>query len=232
MDAERAAPAAQGAESDAPPADAGEPGEARRRGRGRDRNRRDRTDSGDQGGPQADAGGNRFGEPTTTHAAAVAAAPFEVSHAAPSASFTADETVAAAASEPAPWRPAPVEAVVPASPPTVAEPAPVMARAVVAAEPAAPAPAPVKAEPFVLPVSSLQAVVESSGLQWVGSDAGKIRAVREAMASEPPPAHVPRERKPMAKLDDGPLVLVETRKDLSQFKLPFETAAQEAQPPQ
>ena len=85
--------------------------------------------------------------------------------------------------------------------------------------------------PFVLPVSLLQAVVESSGLQWVGSDAEKIRAVREAMASEPMPAHVPRERKPVAPADESPLVLVETRKDLSQFKLPFETAAQDAQPP-
>ena len=36
--------------------------------------------------------------------------------------------------------------------------------------------------------------------------------------------HVPRERKPPVQLDDGPLVLVETRKDLSQIKLPFEAA--------
>jgi ribonuclease E len=37
--------------------------------------------------------------------------------------------------------------------------------------------------------------------------------------------HVPRERKPMVVLDEGPLILVETRKDLSQIKLPFENAA-------
>jgi ribonuclease E len=36
--------------------------------------------------------------------------------------------------------------------------------------------------------------------------------------------HVPRERKPMVVIDEGPLVLVETRKDLSQLKLPFEQA--------
>ncbi len=101
--------------------------------------------------------------------------------------------------------------------------------AVVAAPPAPVVATPV--EPFVLPVSSLQAVVESSGLQWVGSDAEKIRAVREALANEPKPVHVPREPKPVVLADDGPLVLVETRKDLSQFKLPFETAAQDAQPP-
>jgi ribonuclease E len=33
---------------------------------------------------------------------------------------------------------------------------------------------------------------------------------------------VPRERKPLVVIDEGPLVLVETRKDLSQLKLPFE----------
>jgi ribonuclease E len=61
-------------------------------------------------------------------------------------------------------------------------------------------------------------------LQWVNSDAEKIRAVQEAMANEPKPAHVPREPKPVVAVDEGPLVLVETRKDLAQIKLPFETA--------
>jgi len=67
----------------------------------------------------------------------------------------------------------------------------------------------------------------------VQSDADKVRSVQQAIAAEPPPAHVPRERKPVELPDDGPLVLVETRKDLSQLGLPFErqTAAQ-AQPPQ
>ncbi len=37
--------------------------------------------------------------------------------------------------------------------------------------------------------------------------------------------HVPRERVPMVLADDGPLVLVETRKDLSQLALPFERQA-------
>jgi ribonuclease E len=36
---------------------------------------------------------------------------------------------------------------------------------------------------------------------------------------------VPRERKPPLVLDEGPLVLVETRKDLNQVKLPFEDLA-------
>ena len=46
---------------------------------------------------------------------------------------------------------------------------------------------------------------------------------------EPAPVRVPRERKAPVVVDEGPLVLVETKKDLSQFKLPFETAQQETQ---
>jgi ribonuclease E len=34
--------------------------------------------------------------------------------------------------------------------------------------------------------------------------------------------HVPREPKPPVVIDEGPLVLVETRKDLSQITLPFD----------
>ena len=128
---------------------------------------------------------------------------------------------------------APVEAVV-AAPvePEVAVEVAAMAPAPtpVPAPAPAPAPAPVAAaalapaEAFVLPTDQLVSVAESAGLQWVNSDADKIRAVQEAMAREPKPVHVPREPKPMVAVDEGPLVLVETRKDLSQIKLPFETA--------
>ncbi len=79
-------------------------------------------------------------------------------------------------------------------------------------------------EPFVLATDQLAAVAQSAGLEWVNSDAEKIRAAQEAIANEPPPQHVPRERKSAAVIDEGPLVLVETRKDLSQFKLPFESS--------
>ena len=75
----------------------------------------------------------------------------------------------------------------------------------------------------MLPTDSLQAVAEAAGLQWVSSDAEKIRAAQAEMAAAPAPVHVPRERKPVESVDNGPLVLVETRKDLSQVKLPFET---------
>jgi ribonuclease E len=56
----------------------------------------------------------------------------------------------------------------------------------------------------------------------VHSDAGKVQAVQAAMAAEPKPVHVPREPRPPVVVDEGPLVLVETRKDLAQLKLPFE----------
>ena len=55
----------------------------------------------------------------------------------------------------------------------------------------------------MLAVNSLQAVVEASGLQWVGSDADKIRAAQEAIAAEPKPVHVPREPKPVVVLDEA-----------------------------
>lgn len=80
-----------------------------------------------------------------------------------------------------------------------------------------------KVSAFTLPMDTLAQVADQAGLHWVNSDADKIAAVQAAIAAEPRPIHVPRERPPLVELDDGPLVLVETRKDLSQLKLPFET---------
>jgi ribonuclease E len=51
-------------------------------------------------------------------------------------------------------------------------------------------------------------------LEWVNSNPDSIAAVQAAIAAEPKPVHVPRERAPLVILDEGPLVLVETRKDL------------------
>jgi ribonuclease E len=100
-----------------------------------------------------------------------------------------------------------------------AEPAP----APEAAPVVAPAPAPSLAPaPFALPLGQLQQLAETAGLQWVQSDADKIAAAQAAMAAEPKPIHVPRERPAVVLLDEGPLVLVETKKDLSQVKLPFD----------
>ena len=57
-----------------------------------------------------------------------------------------------------------------------------------------------------------------------------VAVVQAAIAAEPKPVHVPRERPPVVAVDEGPLVLVETRRDLRDLTLPFEAPA--AQPPQ
>ena len=98
------------------------------------------------------------------------------------------------------------------------------------AAPARPAAAPVAAkpvviEPYTLPTDTLAALASTAGLQWVQSDTDKVRAVQAAMAAEPAPIHVPREPRRHVLVDEGPLVLVETRKDLSQITLPFEQQA-------
>ena len=76
--------------------------------------------------------------------------------------------------------------------------------------------------PYTLPVDEMQQIAQGSGLQWVLSDADKVAAVQAAIAAEPRAVHVPRERPPAVVLDDGPLVLVETRRDLRDMPLPFE----------
>jgi ribonuclease E len=123
-----------------------------------------------------------------------------------------------------PAAPPPATAI--AAPPTLAPvAAPVAARTPVAAEPPVATPiaaAAVALPPYALPIDDLAAVATGAGLQWVNSDADKVRAVQQAMADAPKPVHVPREPKPVVAIDDGPLVLVETRKDLAQIKLPFE----------
>ena len=45
--------------------------------------------------------------------------------------------------------------------------------------------------------------------------------MQSAIAAEPKPVFVPRERPPVIEVDSGPLVLVETRKDLRNLNLPF-----------
>jgi ribonuclease E len=109
------------------------------------------------------------------------------------------------------------------APIAVQAPAPVAAP-VAASTPAAPAHANglPKVTPFQLPVDQLAQVAAGSGLQWVNSDAEKIAAVQAAIAAEPKPIRVPRERPPAVVIDEGPLVLVETRRDLGEMKLPFE----------
>ena len=75
---------------------------------------------------------------------------------------------------------------------------------------------------FALPLADMQALASSAGLEWVNSDPARVSAIQAAIAAEPRPIHVPRERPPLVALDEGPLVLVETRKDLGAMGLPFQ----------
>ncbi len=68
----------------------------------------------------------------------------------------------------------------------------------------------------------MEQVAQSSGLQWVHTDTDKVAAVQAAIAAEPAPVHVPRERAPVAVQEDAALVMVETRRDLGSMQLPFD----------
>ena len=210
-------------------AEASEGGE--RTGRRRSRGGRNRRDRGDRGEEHTDG--------VTDSAQPVAAEVPDDSVIADAPVAPATDAVPAVPSVPSvPSTPSvtPAPAVMAAPPETPAvsysEPAPVVASAPAApAVPASPTPAaapvataaPAPAQPFVLETASLQAVAEAAGLQWVNSDAEKIRAAQEALANEAPPVRVAREPKPVVAVDEGPLVMVETRRDLSQVKLPFES---------
>ncbi len=125
---------------------------------------------------------------------------------------------------------------VPAQTPTptaTAPVVPVIAQPTAASAAAAVAPSPAqlpKVTRFELPLAELAQIAEGSGLQWVNSDADKIAAARAAMAAEPRAVHVPRERAPIVLADEGPLVLVETQRDLREMKLPFEQGSPNATP--
>lgn len=144
--------------------------------------------------------------------------------------MTSAETVPAAA-----FIASPVVSEVPAAPAAII--VPVAARAAVAAPApqvvSAPAPA-TRALPQVasydLPLQDLAQVASASGLQWVNSNTSKIAETQAAMAAEPRPAHVPRERAAVVAVQASPLVLVETKRDLSNMTLPFEEAAPTQRP--
>ncbi len=206
---------------------------------GRDRRERGPREAGAEG-EDASAATSPDSVPAPAHdlpaepAAAVEASAYE----APVRSYFSMPTETPAALDtPAPVIPvvapaaaAPVEAITAPVAPVVAAPVAPAPRAErpapVAQAPVAPA-APAarglpKVQPFSLSIDSLQQVAQSSGLEWVNSNADKVAQAQAAIAAEPKPIHVPREPKPPVVLDEGPLVLVETRKDLRDMKLPFE----------
>ncbi|MGE5450977.1 MAG: Rne/Rng family ribonuclease [Acidobacteriota bacterium] len=195
----------------------GTPGEAPQEGGeedGRRRRSRDRYRRGDRR-ERAEGEGNEATPAGSAPAAPESGAELTLPLAAPSN----DTGPFSLASTEAPIAPAPVtEVSAPAAAPTPAA-APAPAAEVLPAVAIAPI------QPFVLPLDQLQGIAQSAGLEWVNSDADKIRIAQEAIANEPKHIHIPRERKPVQVLDEGPLVLVETRKDLSQITLPFERQA-------
>ena len=189
-------------------------GEARQPRRSRDRYGRDRRErvegerngsGNDQGGAQpADQGIKAFDSESNQPPAQSERAETATNLVAPNAQFV----VAAA---PAPMPAAPVAPAMPAR------------QAAPAATPAA-ATLP-KVQSYDLPMQDLSQVAQSSGLQWVNSNATKIAEVQAAIAAEARPIHVPRERAPVAASTEGPLVLVETKRDLAAMPLPFEKPA-------
>ena len=220
-------------ESDAQTASPAEAGEAverdgRRRG-GRGRGRGDRGEVRADGEAAVDSGAESSSAPLSEQPAETG--PIEAPRPATSivaaevmdavAEFTPAQAAPVAQAEPEPEAPvivAPAVMVAVAEPVVQQAPAPVVIEAPAVVELAVAS----TAAPFILETTALAAVAESAGLQWVNSDADKMRAAQEAMANEPKPVHVPREVKPAAVIDEGPLMLVETRKDLSQVTLPFE----------
>jgi len=77
---------------------------------------------------------------------------------------------------------------------------------------------------YALPQDDLVQVAQGSGLQWVNTNADSVAKVQAAIAAEALTVHVPRERPAAVSVDAGPLVLVETKRDLRNMTLPFEDA--------
>jgi len=194
----------------------GEGEERRRRGRrGRNRYRRDR-EGGEQG---VRAEGEGEGETEVEGEQDVqATAPVEAEVAAAPQQAPVQQPVEPVVTEAvAPVIAQPVE---PVQPVQTAEPVVTAAAAVVEAAPQAiaaamaevPAPAPVSAvaKAAPLPIETLQHVVTDVGMTWVHTDAQKLQASQEEAARAVTPPRVPRERKPLPPIQQGPMILVET----------------------
>ncbi len=208
-----------GAETAAPRADGSPPRERRPRGRDRDRaprgERAERTESGERQErfdvPEQPAAEQGADEPRKSYFTApvdVAPAPAPV-RSVEAAAVAPTPVVEVAVAAPAPQAPAAPQAT----------PVPVVAPVATAAPASKGMPA---LQPFELPLAELAEVAQGSGLVWVNSDAQKIAAAQAAMAAEPKPIRVPRERPAPVQIDAGPLVLVETKRDLGNMTLPFE----------
>ncbi|ULX54571.1 ribonuclease E [Cupriavidus taiwanensis] len=123
------------------------------------------------------------------------------------AEAVAEPVVSAAVETAAPVAPAAAPAAAPAPEPVLAP----VAQTAPAAEPVAQAPAST-AVAAAAPASleNLEPMLATAGLQWVHTDSDKLRSAQEAAARIVPAPRVPRERKPLPPLPQGPMILVET----------------------
>jgi ribonuclease E len=223
--------------NDEAPANNGEPGEIagmgsaseeRRPRRSRDRYGRDRRDR-NANNTQANTSGERD-EHNADSAMSAQATGSDTAEAMPDQAhhlpLTEQKTSHHSAPSPAPRR---------EREPRADHPTPSVAPAPVAAEPTAagttpatpingalaPASGMPKVGAFELPLNELHAIAVQSGLEWINSDTEKVALVAAAIAAEPMPVRTPRERPQHIVADEGPLILVETRKDLRDLALPF-----------
>ena len=67
---------------------------------------------------------------------------------------------------------------------------------------------------YELPMTELAQVAQGAELVWVNSNAERVAQVQAAIAAEPQPVHVPRERPVLPPLDELPPVRVETKRQL------------------
>lgn len=137
-------------------------------------------------------------------------------------------TPAAPVSEPvvaAPVALAPVAATPAPAAPVAAAMTPVATPKAPAAPVAAAAASMPKVTSYALPQDDLVQVAQGSGLQWVNTSADSVAKVQAAIAAEPLPVHVPRERPAAVTVETSPLVLVETKRDLRNMSLPFEESS-------
>jgi ribonuclease E len=216
---QNATPVAVESAVEATPAATDGSGSAPRERRSRDRYGRDRAR---RAPTPATSDAQPLPDDTTSSAPPPAAGDGDVTVDTPRRSYFArPETVPATQAE-APAQP--VQAPVPAP----AAEAPVAADAPAETMASAPAATPIaasgadNAQPFTLPVDELAALARAAGLEWVQSDANKVAAAQAAIAAEPAPVHVPREPRPAPVVSEGPLVLIETRRDLRDMRWPFD----------
>jgi ribonuclease E len=216
-------------------------GRGRRERRSRDRYGRDRRRDRQNGAPSEiaeadvqDAPAEDVSSPVQVEAEQTAIIPRSYFSAYANRSAPESQDVTPAAEAPAL---APDGASVPATVPDRQETAIVATGSVPSKrEPVAPAPSAAEQAParaampgvrtYALPENELVDVASQAGLQWVRTDADKAAAVQAVIAAEPRPVHVSRERPEAAVIDDAPLILVETRRDLRTEALPFEQNGQ------